>query len=113
LIERVSLLTRQASVNSKHFEVFGYLSGFDESDRSRYVADERSSDLICVNRLWRRRALRPEYFANPILTELRLRHLKNGFDDDVAFVRGRRADQQRHSDVRRPELPLSHQDFAQ
>lgn len=100
------------AVDAENFQTGADVFRVDERDGAGDGSDQFQLHIIRINNLRRRGSLRAENFRDPILFELRLRHLVDDAKHDVAFAGDGGADEKHHGKLGIPVLAFAKKDFA-
>ncbi len=92
-MEAVSLFAGQPAVDLQYLKTLRHNRGIHECDRPRNSRHEFSCHIAGVDDLRPNAGFQTEYFGDPVLPELRLRHAVDSLQNHVALARGWRADQ--------------------
>src|SRR5260370_8099149 len=111
--QRITFIPWKRAVDLQYLPPLGHLRGPHERYRTWDGGRQLRRGFVRVNDSGSAGRFRPENLGDPVLPELRFRHLINSLQHHFAFAGTGSAHQQGHLEVRRPELPVAQHQSTQ
>ena len=110
--QRITWLSRQTAIHPHYLRSGLHILTVDERDRARNGSHQLVRHVIRIDDFGSSGRLCPENFRNPVLFELRFRHLVDDFQDHVPLPGHGGPNQQDDRNVCAPILTVAEKDLA-